>query len=110
MSEQGTQNSEDISILFAAGRNDPLQAGVNFRPLFGAEATAHVLLDFCRAQVAFGRFQLLSDRRFQWLGQWIALFQRRLFVPIQSANNWPLQHNAYFQRLFSQMGSLSKFW
>ena len=53
MSEQGAQNSEDISILFAAGRNDPLQAGVDFCSLFGAEATAHFLLDFCRAQVAF---------------------------------------------------------
>jgi hypothetical protein len=54
MSEGDAQNSEDIAILFAAGSNDPLQAGVNSRPLFGAEAAAHVLLDFCRVQAAFG--------------------------------------------------------
>jgi hypothetical protein len=78
MSEGSAQNSEDISILFAAGSNDPLQAGVNSRPLFGAEATAYFLLDFCRAQAAFSLFQLLSDRRFQWISQWIALFQRSL--------------------------------
>jgi hypothetical protein len=60
MSEQGTQNREDVSILFAAGSNDPVQAGVNSRRLLGAEATAHFLLDFCRAQAAFCLFQLLS--------------------------------------------------
>jgi hypothetical protein len=54
MSEGGVQNSKDIAILFAAGSNDPLQAGAHFCPLFGAEAAAHVLLDFCRAQAAFG--------------------------------------------------------
>jgi hypothetical protein len=54
MNEQGAQKSEDISILFAAGGNDPLQAGVNFRPLFGVEAAAHLLLEKIRQKARTG--------------------------------------------------------
>ena len=54
MSEEIAQNHKDIALLLAAGGNHCLQAGIHLCPAFSVKAATHFLLDFGRAQVAFG--------------------------------------------------------
>lgn len=55
MGKEASQRQKDIPFLLAAGGNHRLQTDICSRPVVGAKAIAHFLLDFGRAQVPFRR-------------------------------------------------------